>query len=276
VSTLAVAEGDGAAQIGWGDDTQSYYYDLDWSGVPKLAAQMACKLLGGKPLNSGLYKVILTAEVTRELLQFLGQAMTAEAVGRGQSFFKRDHLEQKLLSTELNIVDDPHARKRVGSCYWDAEGVPTQKLQLVQSGVLKAFSHTLKSAKRWGEVSTGHAVRSEATDIPQPGFHNLVLEPGRKDFIDLLRDAQNGLVVHSVMGLHTANAITGDFSLGAAGTVIEGGEERRAFGNVALSGNIKSLLASVVGVGRDLRWGDGVAAPSILCENVNVAGTSAP
>ena len=271
LSAAAVAELGGSSEIGWDWLTETHYYDLDWSAVARNATSQALKLLGGKAVPSGSYSAILTARVMTDVLSVLSAAFSGDNVVRGNSFLSSERGNQ-VFSKILSISDDPRASKRVGSRLWDAEGTPTARLALVTEGRVEAFAHHKKSAHLMKTVSTGHALRGSVGSAPAVGFHNLSIEPGKKDFVDLLRDLGSGLVIRTISGVHTANPVTGEFSLGASGTWVERGEEQRPVTGVVISGNLRRLFNSVLSIGRDVRWDGRVGSPSILFEGLSVAG----
>jgi PmbA protein len=271
LATSAVAESEGSSQMGHESLAETHYYDLDWGLVARNAAQNALRLLGAKPVPSTRCHVLFSNRVTHDLLRLLAQALSGDNVAQGLSFLKED-LGKTCFSPQVTLIDDPHYRKRLGTCFWDAEGTETSRLDLVQQGRVLAFAHNLRSARQLKTRSTGSAVRGSERFAPVVGFHNLSMEPGKKDFVDLLREMGRGFVVYELIGVHTANPVTGDFSFGAAGTWVENGEETKAVGGVALAGNVKELFSRIVSVGRDHRWTGSVAAPSVLCDNVSLAG----
>ncbi len=273
LATSAVAELPGGkdAQIGSEYEIQSQYYNLNWSAVAKNAGQLASKLLGARSLPTGHYSVLFNNRVMTDLVELLGAAFSGENVNRGLSFLKND-LGKKVFSPLVHLYGDPHLSKAVGSCYWDSEGTPTSKMSFVKDGIVQNFSYNHRSARVAKTKSTGHAIRRSERGGTEVGFHNLCLEPGNKDYVDLLREMNRGLVVYKVLGIHTANPVTGDFSFGASGMWVENGSEQRPVSGVAVAGNIKTLFSRVTAIGRDIRWVSGVGSPSVVFEDVSVSG----
>lgn len=271
LSTTVVAEDQGVGAKGYDYDAQTHYYNLNWGAVAKNAAQRALKLLGGKPIASGRYNVLFTNQVAASFVALLGRALSGENTQRGLSFLSGS-VGQKIFSDQLRVIDDPHLTKTLGQSYWDAEGVSTRKLSLIDQGVVLAFAHNHRSAQEAQTQSTGHAVRASERSAPGVGYHNLMIEPGKKDFVDLERDLQKGLIVHEVMGVHTANPVTGEFSFGASGVWFENGAEQRPVAGVVISGDLKELFSRLISVGRDLRWQGSYGAPSFLIEGLSISG----
>lgn len=271
VSTSAIVEAEGATARAYEADTQTHYYNLNWGAVAKNAAQTALKILGGRKVTSGRYNVLFTNRVTPDFLALLGRALSGENVNRGLSFLK-GRVGQMVASPLLHLMDDPYLTKTLGQAFWDAEGVSTRKVSFIEAGVLQGYAQNRRSAAEAGTQSTGHAVRNSERSPPSVGFHNLTLEPGKKDFVDLERDLQRGLVIYDLMGVHTANPVSGEFSFGASGVWYENGSAVRAVSGVVLSGNLRELFSQIVSVGRDLRWQGSFGAPSLVAEGVNVSG----
>ncbi len=272
VSASAIAEQKGQQARGTDFTTELQYFDLDWNSVAKNAVNTALKILGGIPVPSGKYSVIFTQTAATDLLEVLSGAFLGDKVAYQESFLK-DSLDKEVFSPLLTLSDDPHQKKRPQFALWDAEGTPTARLPVLTAGRVEGFAHTLRSAKKLGVKPTGHALRGNEKTPPFCGFFNFTLEPGRKDFVDLLRDMGRGLVIYEAKGIHSANLVTGDFSFGASGTYVENGEEICSVGQIALGGNLKDLFKNVVGIGRDLKFSGTVGAPSLLFDQVSVAGS---
>src|SRR5207302_3634967 len=197
----------------------------------------------------------------------LASSISAEAVQKGRSLLA-GRLEQRIASPGVTIVDDGRRTDGLASRPWDAEGVPTQRTEVIASGVLRSYLHNSYTARRDGRVrSTGNAARSSYRSTPELGPSNLVLLPGEESPDALLRAMGDGLLVSDVHGLHTVNPVTGEFSLGVNGLLVEDGNPTRPVREVTIAGTLLDLLGSVDAVGRDLRFTFGagfLGAPSVL------------
>ncbi|MDD4776165.1 MAG: metallopeptidase TldD-related protein, partial [Syntrophomonas sp.] len=141
----------------------------------------------------------------------------------------------------------------------------------VDQGVLLGFLYDTYTAKREGGRSTGNAVRSFGS-LPTVGSTNLMITSGSKS-AEALRDGiVEGLYVTELMGMHTANPITGEFSLGAAGIMIERGELTYPVRGITIAGNLLTMLREVDAVGSDWQIYGSKAAPSLRCKSLNIAG----
>jgi PmbA protein len=163
----------------------------------------------------------------------------------------------------VTVIDDPTLPGAVGSAPCDDEGHPTRRKVLIDAGVLTGYLHSLETAHRMGVTPTGNGFRRDfqSTPLPRPG--NLVLQPGRRSPEVWTRAQDSIILVDDILGAHTMNPVSGDFSVGASGFVCENGR-RRPFRGATVAGNLGTLFASIVEVGDDLRFFGSTAAPSVL------------
>jgi len=109
--------------------------------------------------------------------------------------------------------------------------------------------------------------------VPDVGFSNLSIHKGSVDPAFMLASVQKGFFVSEVMGMHTANPITGDFSLGVNGFLIKQGEKATPLKCLALAGNIITLFKNVLQVGNDLRFYGKLGSPTLLIDSMEISGT---
>ena len=160
----------------------------------------------------------------------------------------------------------------LASAPFDGEGVATARTVLIERGVLRGFVHNVYTARKGGTKSTGNGIRASFKSTPEVGMTNFYLAPGSKRREELIADVEDGFYVTEVMGLHTANPVSGDFSVGAAGLWTSKGEMAGPVRGVAIAGNLKDLLARVDGVADDLRWFGGKGAPTVRIRDIAVSG----
>ena len=268
--SLVAGEGDDY-QTGVDLDFNLSYEKLDPVKVGKTAAQRAVRMLGAKPVNSAQVPVILDPYVAVGFLGLLGPALTGEAVQKGRSLFARK-LGQQIASDKINIIDDGTLAEGLASSPFDGEGYPTSRTTLVQSGVLEGFLHNTYTAAKDGVSSTGNGTRNSFKSTPEVGTTNFFIEAGTASPEDLIKGLTEGFYVTEVMGLHTANPISGDFSLGAAGLWIKNGEIARPVKGVALAGNMVDLLKNIDRVGNDLCFFGGQGAPTLRIASMSISG----
>jgi PmbA protein len=207
--------------------------------------------------------------VVAEFLSILGSALSADAVLKGRSLLA-GKVASPVASAAVTIVDDPTLPGAVGSAPCDDEGQPTRRKILVDSGVLKGYLHSLETSHRMGLDPTGNGFRGGFDSLPRPRPGNLVLQPGRRAPESWTRGAGTIVIVDDILGAHTMNPVSGDFSVGASGFICEGGG-RRPFRGATIAGNLAALLASIAEVGDDLRFFGSVAAPSVLLSSLDLS-----
>jgi PmbA protein len=161
----------------------------------------------------------------------------------------------------VRIHEQPHLPGALGSAPFDSEGVATRPRDLVTGGVLQDYVLDSYSARKLGTTTTGNA----------GGVHNLTVEPGDQDLDGLLRTMDTGLLVTELIG-HGINLVTGDYSRGAAGFWVEGGEIRYPVEEITVAGNLRQLFKGIRAVGKDVNVDSNIRTGSLLLERVTVAG----
>lgn len=266
-----VAEEDGDAQTGFSFISRKHFLDLKPVEVGREAANNAVRMLKGRTVSSQSIPCVLEPYVVTNFLSILSNSVNADSVQKGKSLFA-GKLGQTVAANELTLVDDGIYENGVASFPFDGEGVPSQRTVLLENGVLRAFLYDTYTARKDQTNSTGNGVRASFRSLPGVGTTNFFLVPGSKRSNDLVREISRGLYVTEVMGMHTANPISGDFSVGAAGILIENGELTRPVRSITIAGNLQEFLRNVEGVGDDLRFFGGVGAPSIRLKALSIAG----
>jgi PmbA protein len=278
-SATAVAEKSGESEMGWDFDFSHFFSDLDAESIGRKAGIKALERLGGKKIPSGRYPILLHNEVASEFLSLLAHSFLAEQVQKGKSHLKGKK-EEKFFSPLLSIVDDGLYPKGISSSPVDGEGMPSQQTPLVTQGEVSGYlydrywAHRENLSSLGSEVeSTGSSRRSSIKLPPSMGISNLYVKPGNYSFLDLIKDIHRGVVIEEVMGLHTANPISGDFSFGCSGAWIEEGERAYPIKSIAVAGNLFQLFQNVTGLGKDLRFFGRVGSPSLLVEGLEISGS---
>lgn len=241
---------------------ETHYLDLDWGGLAKGLSSLALRLKGGQPVPAGRYRILLTNTVMAELLRAFSPAF----VGRPG----RTDLGGLRFGPEfLHIIDDPHMPKRPGTRPWDDEGTPTERLSILREGVCLNEIHSLETAALAGVASSGHGALDAKTGRIEPGFHNLFIEPTTKDYVDLLREIGNGLLVTRIR-LSPGIDRGGSGFAEIGGVRIENGQERAPFGRVYMEWDARTFFRKLVSLGRDLAWRGSFGAPSALFDEVRI------
>jgi PmbA protein len=202
----------------------------------------------------------------------ISASLCADNVLKGKSLFAK-LLGEQVASDAVTIIDRNDHPDGVRPAPFDGEGVSAQETGVLRGGRLETFLHNTYTAAKTGggAVSTANARRGLGSS-PAVGPSNLYLEPSARSFETLLQEAGEGLYVTNAMGVHTADAISGDFSFGASGLLIDKGELGRPVRGVTSAGNIKDLLLNVVAPASDLRFFGAHGAPSALVSSLMVSG----
>ena len=271
LSVQAVARSGEESQSGHDYIVSRRFSDIKPVDIGRNAATEALKLLGGQPPDTGTFPALFPPKAALDLLGTLVSSFSAEEMQKGRSRLagKRD---ERLFSKILTIVDDGTLPWRTGSVPFDDERVPPVPRRLVENGVVTGCLHTLKTAARWSEAPTGSASRGALTGAPMPGPSNLYIQGGADTVDGMMPD---GLAVqfNTLMGTHMMDKVSGDFSLGAAGFILQGGEAVRPFRNGTVSGNLFDLMDSLAAVGNDLVFYGSLGSPTLLFESVIVSGS---
>jgi len=266
-----VAEENGDQQTGFALDYRLRLRELNPREVGSEAARRATRMLGAKPVTTRKVPVIFEPYVAAGFLGLLAPALSAEAVQKGRSLF-RGKVGRQIASAKINLVDDGLLANGIASAPFDGEGVPASRTELIREGVLQGFLHNTYTAAKEGTASTGNGTRASFKSTPEVGTTNFFIEPGNSAPEQLIGELKDGFYVTEVIGMHTANPISGDFSVGATGILIEHGELTRPVRGVAIAGNIQELLRQVDGVGSDLRFLGSRGSPTLRIAALSIGG----
>ena len=254
-----------------GEDMQSDYWytsardprDLEVAElVGRRAGQRAIARLGARRLPTGPAQVVFAPEVARGFIGHFIGAIRGSAQYRKASFLL-GAAGERVFPDWVQMHERPHLLKGVASSNFDSEGVRTIDRELVRDGVVDGYLLGSYSARKLGLVSTGHA----------GGLHNLMVDASvdRPDQASLLRRMGRGLLVTELMG-QGVNGVTGDYSRGATGFWIEGGEIAYPVHEVTIAGNLKNLFAGLQAIGSDVDARGGVRVGSIWVGEFTIAG----
>ncbi|GFO60370.1 peptidase [Geomonas silvestris] len=272
LSASAVAEAEGGAQMGW-DFAFSHRLDgVDPEKVAAGAAGKAVALLGARPFATMRCPVVLDRHVAAQLLEVLAGSFLGENVHKGKSRLA-GRTGERIFSEQVSVRDNGLLENGMGSAPCDGEGVPQQDTALVTSGILQGFLYDSYWGIRLGAASTGNSVRGGVKGPPRLAAHNLHLQPGRSTPEELRAGIGRGVLITDVLGMHTANAISGDFSVGATGYYLEGGELVHPVKGIAIAGNLFELFNNVELVADDLRFFGSVGSPSLRIGELDVSGS---
>ena len=240
----------------------------DAAAVGRRAGERAVRRLGARKARSGQVPVVYDPRVAGGMLSHLAGAISGSSIARGTSFLK-DALETGLFAAGTTVVDDPHRARGLRSRPFDGEGVATERRAIVADGVLRSWLLDSRSARQLGLASTGHAARGTSAP-PAPSPSNLWLEPGAESADALIGGVASGLYVTELIGMGV-NLLTGDYSRGAAGFWIEGGEIAYPVSEVTVAGNLRDMFRHLAPAG-DLAFRYGIDSPTVRIDGMTVAG----
>jgi PmbA protein len=219
--------------------------------------------------------VVLDPYVSASFASIIGGMLSARAVQRGRSLFADKEGEQ-VADPVVRLVDDGLEVEGLAAAPFDGEGVAQQRTELIDEGRLEAFLFDRYTADVAGRRSTGNGTRGSYRTPPSVGATNLMLGTGAAGNEELIRTAGEGLYVMDVTGLHSGvNPVSGTFSVGASGRLIENGALGAPARELTLASDLLSMLLAVAAVGADARWlpfGGSVKAPPVLIGEMTVGG----
>ncbi len=227
--------------------------------IGKIAAEKAINKLGPKKIDSEKIGVIFDKRISKGILSTLASAVSASAISRGTSFLK-DKIDNEIFPSSINIIDDPKIQKGIGSQNFDSEGVENNSLKLVENGILKNYLIDTYYGKKLNLKSNGRS----------GGTTNLYFENGNLSFKELLNLEKKFLYITETIG-HGGNIITGDYSVGASGFMVENGELTYPVSEITIAGNFKEMFKNLI-LANDLEMKYSTNAPTLLINEMTVAG----
>lgn len=226
----------------------------------RYAGQRALARLGARKIPTTQAPVLFEAPAALQLIGHFVSAVNGGNLYRKTSFLV-DSLGRQVFSPRVHIEERPHLPQAMASTPFDDEGVATRDRTIVRAGVLEGYFLGSYSARKLGMTTTGNA----------GGHHNLFVRSEGPDFRGMLELMQKGLLVTELMG-QGVNLVTGDYSRGAAGYWVEGGEIRFAVEEITIAGNLAQMFNGIAAIGSDVVSRSGRASGSILVENMTIAG----
>lgn len=272
LATYAMAQEGGETQTGFGFSVGRQPGELDADRAARDAAQRATRMLGATKPRSQRVTVVLDPWVTAQFLGVLAYTLNGEAVLKGRSLFA-DRLGDDVASPVVTLIDDPTDVRAFTATDTDGEGLATRRNELIEGGVLRRFVHNAYTARRMGTTSTGSAVRGFKS-TPSVGCMATMLLPGARSASELVADVGDGVLVQEVAGLHSGvNPVSGDFSTGAEGLRIRGGEVGQPLREFTIASTLQKMLKDIDAVGSDLEFLPmSAAGVSVVIRDVTLSG----
>lgn len=270
-----LAEQDGQVETGYSYSVGRALEALDAVACGTEAAQRACRQLGARKCASMTVPVVLDPFVAAAFFGVLSSALTADAVQKGRSLFAGRE-GQAVAAELLTLADDGTRPDGLDSAPFDGEGTPCRRTPLIEGGVLQGFLYDSYTARKAGRASTGNGLRGSYSSLPGVQPTNLVVEGRATPLDEMLAGIAKGVLVTNAVGVHSgANPITGQFSVGISGILIEEGRLTTPVREVTLAGDILGMLSGIRALGDDARWvpSGSILTPSVLIEPMAIGGT---
>ena len=259
-SSVTVAKDDKSMERDYDYTSKSHLKDIeDAEALGKFAAEQSIRKLSPKKIGSEKIAIIFDKRIAKGILSTFSSAISSSSISRGTSFLK-NMINQKVFSDEINIYDKPDILKGLGSRSFDSEGVKTNTLKLVEYGILKHYLIDTYNGKKLNLKSNGRC----------GGTSNLYFDNGKISYKDLLSSHSRCLYITETIG-HGSNIVTGDYSVGATGFLIENGEFKYPINEITIAGNFKDMFQNIT-LANDLEFKYATNSPTMMIEGMVVAG----
>jgi PmbA protein len=237
--------------------------------VGQVAAQRTLRRLGARKVKTAQVPIVLDPMVANSILDHIFEGVNGDSVYRGASFLA-GKLGHKIAADKVNVIDNGTMPGGFGTSPFDGEGIPTRRTVVIENGVLNSYLLNTYTAKKLGLQTTANASRGLA-GTPGIGPGNYFLQPGTKTPKEIIAAIPQGLYVTEFLG-HGANLVTGDYSRGASGLWISGGELAYPVEEITVAGNLKEIFLNISEIGNDLEFRGSVACPTIRIDGLTVGG----
>jgi PmbA protein len=271
IYSSVTATSNGVSETGW-----DYQFSRSLAGLMpeetgRRAAAEARGMLGARMVGTSRVQALLDRRVASQFLDLLSPSFLSENVRKNKSMLA-GKTRSRIFSPSVNIFDDGLVPGAPGSFPFDGEGTPRGKTGLVRGGVLLGFLYDIHNARSLVAATTGNSARGDFRALPRLGISNLHIAPGESGLDGLRSEIREGIEVREVMGLHMANRISGDFSLGASGYWLENGRRAHPVRGVTIAGNIIELFGGISAVANDLVFESACSSPSMLVSALDIGG----
>jgi len=258
-------------QIGSDFSVRRKIKEIDFSQLARNAARRAVSLLGAKRLRTQRASAVFEPVVFSGFLSLIGRGLGADFVQKEKSPFLKKK-RKKIAKEIVNIIDDGILPGGVATAPFDDEGVPRRRTVLVKDGILSNFLYDSYTARKEKVESSGNAFRGSFKTLPTVGLTNFFLEKGRNKKEELIGSTDRGLYVMETLGMHTADPISGDFSVGVSGLWIDGGKFSFPVHGVTIAGNLLDLLNSIDAISDDLEFYGNLGSPTVRISDILISG----
>lgn len=252
--------------------------DFDKTEIAKEAVADALSTIGYTSVESGEYTVVFSNKVMASLLSVYSSIFSAEAAQKGLSLLK-DKEGEIIAADILTLTDDPMYKEALVKATFDDEGSATYAKNIIENGRFTTLLHNLATAAKAGVKTTGNGYKASYSSPVGINHYNFYINPVKGSAEDLFAEAENGIYITSVEGMHAGtDAISGDFSLSSEGFRIEDGKKTTPVKGITISGNFLDLMKNISSIGEDLKFSPFAlsahrcGSPSVLVKGINIAG----
>jgi PmbA protein len=264
-----VASKDGVMYPGEGSVAARHFDDLpDQGAIVERFASRAVRLVGGTPVEGGDYEIIFTPTAANSILWGLRFALDGDSAYKGSSFLA-GKIGEKIAVEGLTLYDDAIMKRGLASRPADDEGVPSQKMTLIDKGSLNAFLYDTRTAVKAQAIPTGSAGRRDYSSYPGISTSNFYIAAGNDKADDVIASCKKGIIVEETQGwgLHS---VTGQYSAGISGVLVENGRRIRPVGNVTIAAGADELLNGIGAICDDITFYDDFSSPTIMVKRMKV------
>ena len=255
-----VSKSNGSMERDYEYSSRRFFNDLmKPEEMGKNASELAIKKLNPKKIKSEKISIIFDKRVSKNILSTFANCISASVIAKGTTFLK-DKLNEKIFNDKINIVDKGDIKKGIGSRYFDSEGVEVKELNLVKDGILKDYLIDTYYGKKINKKSNGRS----------SGTTNLFFKNGEIKLDEILNSSKKVLYINETIG-RGANIITGDYSVGASGVIVENGEFTNPVSEITIAGNFNDIFKNLV-LADDLEFNFSTNSPTMLIEGMTVGG----
>ena len=237
--------------------------------VGQVAAKRALRRLGARKVKTQEVPIIFDPLVANSILEHIFEGVNGDSVYRGASFLA-GKLGEKIASENVTVIDDGTMVGGFGTSPFDGEGIPTRRTVVIENGVLKSYLLNTYTAKKLKLQTTANASRGLA-GTPGIGPGNYFLQPGSRTPQQMIAEVKEGLYVTEFLGMGV-NLVTGDYSRGASGLWISGGELTFPVEEITVAGNLKNMFLNISEIANDLEFRGAVASPTLRIDGLTVGG----
>ena len=259
-SCVAVAKDETSMERDYEYSSKRYLDDIkEPKSLGKIASHQTIRKLSPKKIGSEKLSVIFDKRIAKGMLSAFASAISSSAIARGTSFLK-DQLNEQIFSNSINIIDKPDIIKGLGSKNFDSEGVKSETINLVKEGVLKSYLIDSYNGRKLNLKSNGRS----------GGTTNLYFENGNQSYDELLKMNSKCIYITETIG-HGSNLVTGDYSVGATGFLVENGQFIYPINEITIAGNFKDMFKRIF-LANDLDFEYSTNSPTMMIEGMTVAG----